>query len=752
MDLTKNRLQTEVSTRPLDEHVLRCCRRAKELEECGHYEAARSVLDKWWQRVGEWPQTEGLGPRAAAELLLRVGALTGWIGSANQIEGAQETAKDLISASAAVLEQLGEAEKLAETRVDLGLCYWREGASEEARVAFHDAIARVAGMESEQRTRALVNLVSIERAAMRYHDALRVLNEAAPLVERSSNILLKGRFHNQLAIVLEVLGTSESREDYLDRALVEYTAASCYFEQGGHVRFVAYVENNLGLLFLAIGRFAEAHEHLKRARKIFLRLKDAGSIAQVDETRGRALLALGQNSEAERVLRSAVNTLEKGGERALLAKALTTRATALARLGRREQAHAVFNRAVEVAQSAGDKEGAGQATLSLIEELSEQFDADTLRSLYERADDLLAGTQHTGVLARLRACARKVVAAQQRRMAEGVPAFVHRSETSARMLESARTVARSDGSILITGETGTGKELLARLIHIWSGRKGNFVSLNCAALNDTLCESQVFGHRKGSFTGATEDYGGAARAAADGTLFLDEVSGLSLSTQSKLLRLVEYGEIHPLGAIMPERINLRVIAATSSNLKELVAEGRFRADLFYRLETFNIEIPPLRERKDDIPAIAEHFITESLKRHDKRVTFTKEAIETLRLLPLKGNARELRSLIERTMLVARDEATVTAEMVETVALRPTQNASLINPWAGFSLKHEVHRLEQRFIELALRDAGGRVSHAARLLGFKHHESLSSLLKSRFRNLQDARTPSSPRKRSIINKH
>ena len=373
--------------------------------------------------------------------------------------------------------------------------------------------------------------------------------------------------------------------------------------------------------------------------------------------------------------------------------------------------------------------------------------------LYAQADDLLAQTQHPGLLGRLRTCARRLVARQQQRARQvAAPLFVYEAARTAELLEEARAIAPAEGSILITGETGTGKELLARLVHHWSGRQGNFVSINCAALSETLFESQLFGHRKGSFTGADEDYEGAARAAAEGTLFLDEVSSLSLSTQSKLLRLVEYGEVHTLGAIMPERINLRVISATGSSLKALVAAGLFRSDLFYRLETFNLEVPPLRERAADIPVIARHFIEEAIRQNGKSLSFTDEAVEALSALPLKGNARELRSIIERTFLVARDGATITAEMVEVAALRPSQNASLADPWAGFSLKHEIHRLEQRFIEMALKEAKGKVSHAARLLGFKHHESLSSLLKSRFRNLQNARQPSSPRRRSIIPKY
>jgi DNA-binding NtrC family response regulator len=164
-----------------------------------------------------------------------------------------------------------------------------------------------------------------------------------------------------------------------------------------------------------------------------------------------------------------------------------------------------------------------------------------------------------------------------------------------------------------------------------------------------------------------------------------------------------------------------------------------------------LEIPPLRERPEDIIAIAEHFIKELLERYRNRVVFTPEALSAMRLLPLKGNVRELRSLIERTILTATNGATITAEAVETIALRQTQHAGFADPWVDFSLKEEVRLFEERFIELALKHTQGMISRAARLLGFKHHESLTYRLEAKHKNLRTARTPAKPRKRSIINR-
>lgn len=328
------------------------CRLAKELEEAGNYEAAWNALGELWQRIGERPKIEGLDQHIAVEVLLRAGSLTGWIGSLQQIEGTQEMAKNLISESMTIFESLGEVEKAAEAETDLAYCYWREGAFEEARVILRDVLGRLAKTEGEVKAIALSRIAIVELSANRNNDALRLLTDAAPLIEVSSSHALKGKYHAILGIILKDLSEGEQREDYRDRALIEFAAASFHFEQAGHTRYRARNENNLGFLYLKATRFSEAHEHLGRARRLFISLKESGSVAQVDETRARALLAQGRYAEAERIARSAVRTLEKGDERFVLAEALATHGTALARLGHHEQARSTLQRAVEVAHQA----------------------------------------------------------------------------------------------------------------------------------------------------------------------------------------------------------------------------------------------------------------------------------------------------------------------------------------------------------------------------------------------------------------
>lgn len=388
-----------------DERVLVRCEYAKRLEEAGNYDAARDVLSDFWQRVGERPQTEGMDQRAAAELLLRVGVLLGWIGSTRQSQGAQEQAKSLISESMALYESLPDPEKAIEGRIELAVCHWREGAIDEARLMFKDALERLGETASELRAIALVRSAVVDQVAGRYSDALRILNEAASAMEKSSHTL-RGKFHNELANVLKHLGTSEHREDYIDRALVEFTAASFHFEQGGHNRYRACVENNLGSLYLMVGRFTEAYEHLGHARRLLVNLKDRVHVAQVDETCARVLLAEGRHSEAERSARAALEVLENGGEHQLLAETLRTHGTALARLGRYPQARHTLQRALIMAEQASDREGAGQALLTVMEELGALFPGRDFVVLYERAADLLSTSQLPSISRRLNECAR----------------------------------------------------------------------------------------------------------------------------------------------------------------------------------------------------------------------------------------------------------------------------------------------------------------------------------------------------------
>jgi CheY-like chemotaxis protein/tetratricopeptide (TPR) repeat protein len=254
--------------------------------------------------------------------------------------------------------------------------------------------------------------VLVESCSGRYNDALRVLTDATQLFEESTNDVLKGKFHNELACALMFLGQAERRPDYTDRALIEYTAASHYFEQAGHISYRASAESNLGFLLYLVGRYQEAHEHLNRARRLFLTVRDKGRIAQVDDARARVLLAEGRTQEAERASREAVRMLEKGGEQALLAEALTTQGHVLAKLGSFTESLNTLRRAADLAEAAGAVEDAGRALLTLIEEHADRVAEYERLETYQRAHELLSGTQDAETIARLRACASGIVTAR----------------------------------------------------------------------------------------------------------------------------------------------------------------------------------------------------------------------------------------------------------------------------------------------------------------------------------------------------
>ena len=393
----------------LSERARHCCQLAKQLEKAGEYEAAHEALSEFWPERDGPPMIEGLDRAAEAQVLLRTGSLAGWLGSAHQTEGSQETAKNLITRSMEIFEEVGQSQRATEARCDLALCYWREGAFDEARVILGDVLREIPDSDSEMKAIALVRGAIVERTAMRYNEALNMLTRASGLVEASGDHALVGAFHNQLGTVLENLSRVEQREDYRDRAFIEYAAASFHFEKAGHARYCARVENNLGYLFFTLNKFQEAYVHLDRARRVCLEVGGSGTAAQVDDTRARALMAEGRLPEAERFAQAAVKTLERGGEQSLLAEALTTHGTVLARMGKVARAKASLQRGIEVAQTSGDLEGAGRAHLSTIEELGQQTSVDDLVSNYKAALDLLQSSQDPATTRRLISCAQKVI-------------------------------------------------------------------------------------------------------------------------------------------------------------------------------------------------------------------------------------------------------------------------------------------------------------------------------------------------------
>lgn len=295
----------------------------------------------------------------------------------------------------------------------------------------------------------------------------------------------------------------------------------------------------------------------------------------------------------------------------------------------------------------------------------------------------------------------------------GERTIVGRSTSLRSALQLVGQVAPSDVTVLLTGESGTGKELFARMIFERSDRAQKpFVAVNCAALPESILESELFGYEKGAFTGANERKIGKFEAADNGTLLLDEIGELSPQVQVKLLRVLQEGEFDRVGATTPTKVDVRIIAATNRDLEEEIRTGNFREDLYYRLNVVNIQIPPLRDRADDVPLLAEHFLQRFREKNRRDIHgFASEALRALASYSWPGNVRELENVIERAVVLDRDGVINTDDLPEQVSETPREERSLMIP-LGTSLEE----IERRVIHETLRMTDGDKKLAAKLLG------------------------------------
>jgi two-component system NtrC family response regulator len=291
--------------------------------------------------------------------------------------------------------------------------------------------------------------------------------------------------------------------------------------------------------------------------------------------------------------------------------------------------------------------------------------------------------------------------------------IVGRSRPMHEIIERAERVAQTKSTVLITGETGTGKELVARAIHNRSAQRDMpLIKVNCAAIPEALLESELFGHVRGAFTGAANAKKGKFALADGGTIFLDEIGTMSPALQAKLLRVLQEREFEPLGSERTERIDVRVIAATNRDLRQMVAESRFQEDLFYRLNVIPIDLPPLRERRDDIPALVEHFVRKHAQRTGRPIDRIDDGVvQALQQYEWPGNVRELENTIERAVVLAPGTV-ITADSVSVLGGAPTQNNSL----PSLRLRQNIEWVEKETIRRALESSKGVKKDAAELMG------------------------------------
>ena len=293
--------------------------------------------------------------------------------------------------------------------------------------------------------------------------------------------------------------------------------------------------------------------------------------------------------------------------------------------------------------------------------------------------------------------------------------LIGKSPPMQKLYELIERISNSTSNVLITGESGTGKELAAKAIH-YNGirREGPFIPVNCAAIPETLLESELFGYKKGAFTDAKTDKKGLMAEAAEGTIFLDEITEISLMLQAKLLRVIEEREIRPLGDTNSYLIDVRIISASNRDMKDLIHQGRFREDLYYRLKVIDIELPPLRERREDIPRLVEHFINRFGNETKRRISgASEEALRILIKYSWPGNVRELENIIQRAMVLCQHEVILPEDLPSSMLREPNEESLLEK---GLHEKYTMDQLEKEYIKKVLIKVGGNKSKAAEMLG------------------------------------
>ena len=307
-----------------------------------------------------------------------------------------------------------------------------------------------------------------------------------------------------------------------------------------------------------------------------------------------------------------------------------------------------------------------------------------------------------------------------------LPGMVFSSRAMRDVAKNVERIKDSHSTILVTGESGTGKELIARAIHRLSRRsESEFIPFNCSAVPAELVESMLFGHRRGTFTGAMSDQTGLIRSAENGTLFLDEIGDLPLPLQPKLLRFLQEGEIHTLGERAPRKVNVRVIAATHKDLETLVSEKLFREDLYYRIATLTLKVPPLRDRREDIAALISHFISHYARKNERAISgITAEAIQILEMYSWPGNIRELAAEIERLVLYAEDDGYIRPENISP-RIRPE---NIQNEVTAEKLDDLLDNYERRVITETLKRHDCNVAKASEALGLGSRQTLYKKLK------------------------
>lgn len=383
-----------------DELVQARCQLARDSEGSGEFRQAAQILGKYWQGVGAKPDTRNLSRLSTAEVLMRAGVVSGFIGSAESIANSQEAARDLISESLFIFSDLGLFNKVAEAQIEIAACYWREGSFNEARDCLQDAISKLADTDRSLKTLAVVRLGLVEAAASRPHSSLAIFKEHYLLCVSCNDTALKGKFHNHFGATLYHLGEEEKNLEYTKRAIIEFREARKYFDELQNYTLSACAYNNEAMALTTLGECAQAHDCLDRARPVFLSRNHKTKVCSLDDSRARVYLAQGLNDLAAKVCADNIAALEVTDHKGLLLEAYLTYGIALARLHDLVDARFCFNRAAELAEFTGDLDALKKISEARNNELPEgeakrvvQFPLNRVRKLlyYRIPDDSLSG-------------------------------------------------------------------------------------------------------------------------------------------------------------------------------------------------------------------------------------------------------------------------------------------------------------------------------------------------------------------------
>ncbi len=570
-----------------------------------------------------------------------------------------QTAYNIACNAAQFYEEREDLKRAGMWLQDSARCLYFQGKDKQAAFVAERA-ARIQP-DSYHQARSLILTAEGYFSSARYSDSFNLLSRAEEICRYyQMDAFLNAVFYSCRSILLMKIDVQQ--------AIVDAEKAAELFIKSGALERVANPMNNLGYFLSLVGRHKDAERHLLAVIEILHKTPNRPVEASVYDSLGCVYTMTGRYNEAEKLLRESVNLF--GG--------ITNKAEMIASLLNLSNLHERMRLYTEA-----------------------RLDAD--RALKIAAQEKL---EPLWLEAKKQSLSIKSLVTRHSSSPRSFHGIIYSSSSMHNAMARLKNIAGTDETVLLLGETGTGKELAARAIHLESRRRlAPFVPFNCSALSRDLVESRLFGHRKGSFTSADCDHAGVIRAAEGGTLFLDEIGDLSPETQGALLRFLQSGEIQPVGANRPVNVDVRVIAATNRDLAKEYREGRFRPDLYHRLNGITLRLPPLRFRREDIPILARHFAVVYSERYSKpEPELSKSEISHLMEYEWPGNIRELESHIKRRILFG-------AEMVEPVETGEGSCEMPVQMWRRLSESEK----RRRMIE-ALERSRGNLTRAAAQLG------------------------------------